>query len=72
MFTRDFDNPDMPLQMLFDRWPGTASVFMAHGMLCFGCPITPFHTVIDACLEYGLDVKGFRRELRAALSADQT
>jgi hybrid cluster-associated redox disulfide protein len=72
MFAREIDNPDMPLQVMFDRWPTTASVFLAHRMLCFGCPITPFHTVIDACLEYGLDEMRFRRELRAAISTQIT
>lgn len=71
MFGQDIDNPDMPLQVMFNRWPATASVFLAHRMLCFGCPITPFHTVIDASLEYGLDETRFRCELRAALAADQ-
>ena len=66
MCARDIDDPDMPLQVLFDRWPGTAAVFLAHRMLCFGCPIMPFHTVTDACLEYGLDEAGFRQELRVA------
>jgi hybrid cluster-associated redox disulfide protein len=65
----DIDNPDTPLQVLFDRWPSASSVFLAHGMLCFGCPITPFHSVIDACLEYDFDEIGFRRELRAAILA---
>lgn len=68
MFARDIENPDLPLQVLFDRWPRTALVFLAHRMLCFGCPIAPFHTVIDACLEYGLEEAAFRGELRAALS----
>ena len=72
MFARDIDNPDMPLQVLFDGWPTAVPVFLAHHMLCFGCPIAPFHTVIDACLEYGLDATGFRRELRSAVSARTT
>lgn len=68
MFARDIDDPDMPLQVLFDHWPGAASVFLAHRMLCVGCPIAPFHTVVDACLEYGLDEMEFRRELHAVIS----
>jgi hybrid cluster-associated redox disulfide protein len=63
----DFDDPDLPLQMLFRHWPETSAVFLSHRMLCFGCPITPFHTVTDACAEYGLDETAFRTELRAAL-----
>ncbi len=67
MTVPDIDNPDLPLQVLFDRWPAIAAVFLSHRMLCFGCPIAPFHTVVDACLEYGLDETRFRLELRAAL-----
>ncbi len=61
------DDPDLSLHLLFEQWPQTAAVFLSRRMLCFGCPITPFHTVIDACLEYGLDEAAFRAELRAAV-----
>lgn len=60
------DDPDLPLRVLFDHWPQTAAVFLSRRMLCFGCPIAPFHTVIDACTEYGLDEATFRAELRRA------
>ena len=63
------DDPDLPLGLLFDRWPQTAAVFLAHRMACFGCPITPFHTVADACAEFGLDEAAFRAALRDAVSA---
>jgi len=56
----DFDDPDLPLAELFWAWPQVVPVFMARGMLCPGCPIAPFHTVSDACHEYGLDERGFR------------
>jgi hybrid cluster-associated redox disulfide protein len=59
----------LPLQLLFERWPEVASVFQAQGMVCFGCPIAPFHTVIDACAEYGLDEIAFRAALQAAVAA---
>lgn len=72
METPDFDNPDMPLQVLFTNWPMTASVFQNGRMMCFGCPIAPFHTVIDACLEYGRDEVQFRRELNAAIASGPT
>lgn len=65
--TRDsIDDPDLPLARLFDEWPGAASAFPARGMLCFGCPIAPFHTVNDACAEYHLDEDAFRTALRRA------
>ncbi|KZM50437.1 DUF1858 domain-containing protein [Labrenzia sp. OB1] len=60
------DDPDLPLALLFKAWPQTAAVFIRHGMLCYGCPITPFHTVIDCCREYHLEEQAFRAELRAA------
>jgi hybrid cluster-associated redox disulfide protein len=63
----NIDDPNLPLVQLFSRWPKTVSVFRSHRMLCFGCPIVPFHTVIDACEEYGLDQVVFRTELRAAV-----
>jgi hybrid cluster-associated redox disulfide protein len=63
------DDPGLPLQRLFGCWPATARVFLAHRMLCFGCPIAPFHTVVDACAEYRLDESAFRAELRAAMQA---
>ena len=64
----DIDDPDLPLSRLFESWPTAGAVFMSHGMLCFGCPIAPFHTVIDACLEYRLDEDEFRAKLRAAVA----
>ncbi|WP_210528216.1 DUF1858 domain-containing protein [Rubellimicrobium arenae] len=60
------DDPDLALLNLFELWPGTGAVFLKHRMLCFGCPIAPFHRVIDACREYRLDEAEFREELRAA------
>lgn len=68
MFAPDLDDPDLPLLDLFSRWPDTAQVFLARRMTCFGCPVAPFHTVIDACAEYRLDEAEFRAALRAALS----
>jgi hybrid cluster-associated redox disulfide protein len=62
------DDPDLPLGLVFLRWPEVAVVFRARGMACFGCPIAPFHTVVDACAEYGLDETAFRAALAAAVA----
>lgn len=62
------NDPDLPLRLVFERWPEVAAVFHARGMVCFGCPIAPFHTVIDACAEYGLDEITFRAALQAAVA----
>lgn len=68
MHRPDFDDPDLPLSELFAQWPGLAVVFLEYRMLCPGCPITPFHTIAEACARYGLDEGSFRRELRGRLA----
>lgn len=60
------DDPDLPLADLMTHWPDTVHVFMRHKMLCVGCLVSPFHTIVDACAEYGLDESDFLSELRAA------
>ncbi|MEQ9257728.1 MAG: DUF1858 domain-containing protein [Roseovarius sp.] len=60
------DDPDLPLADLMTAWPQTIPVFVRHRMLCVGCVIGPFHTVADACAEYGLDEDTFLAELRQA------
>ncbi len=64
---RRIDDPDLPLADLMTLWPATVSVFMRHRMLCVGCLISPFHTVADACAEYGLDRETFLEDLRRAV-----
>ncbi len=67
----DFDDPDLPLSVLFAEWPSVATVFLDRRMLCPGCPIAPFHTIVDACLEYGLDESEFRGDLRRVILSTQ-
>ncbi len=62
------ENPDLPLDDLMASWPQTIPVFMRHKMLCVGCLVNPFHTVKDACAEYGLDETAFYAELRLAIT----
>lgn len=64
------DDPDLTLDRLMSLWPDTIGVFIRHKMLCVGCLIAPFHTVIDACAEYGLDEDAFRAELQEAARPD--
>jgi hybrid cluster-associated redox disulfide protein len=63
----EFDDPDLPLSRLFSGWPELALVFFNHQMLCPGCPVAPFHTIMDACHEYGLNEHDFRAELIRAV-----
>lgn len=64
-----FSDPDLTLSELMTEWPETVPILLAHRMLCVGCLISPFHTVIDACVAYRLDEIAFRAELRAAIAA---
>jgi len=66
----DIEDPDQTLADLMTQWPQTIPVFMRHRMLCVGCLVSPFHTVMDACLEYDLDETTFLEELSRAVSND--
>ena len=63
MKAHDIDDPDLSLDLLMSMWPDTIAVFLRHKMLCVGCMVSSFHTVIDACREYELDEWVFRAEL---------
>ncbi|MGC1496554.1 MAG: hypothetical protein WA790_12160 [Sulfitobacter sp.] len=62
----DLDDPELALDIIMTQWPATIAVFLHHNMLCIGCMVNPFHTVIDACREYHLDEQSFRVELHEA------
>lgn len=61
------DDPDLPLADLMTHWPDTIPVFLRHKMLCVGCFISPFHTIVDACAEYSLNERDFLAELQEAV-----
>lgn len=58
---------DMPLDDIMREWPATIGVILRHRFLCVGCPIAPFHTVVDACREHGADPDAVLAELRGAM-----
>ena len=66
MAQQDLDDLNLSLDLLMTLWPETITVFLNHKMLCIGCLVNPFHTVIDACREYDLDEAAFRVELHQA------
>lgn len=61
------ENPDLPLDELMTRWPQTVRVFLRYRLLCVGCLVSPFHTVVDACREHDIDERSFRADLRRAV-----
>ena len=69
MRRQNVDDPDLSLDSLMTIWPATINVFLRHKMLCVGCMVNPFHTVIDACHEYHLNEAEFRTELHEAIKS---
>ncbi len=65
----DINDPDMSLDTIMSIWPETIPVFLRHKMLCVGCMVNSFHTIIDACIEYDLDEITFRAEISQAIEA---
>jgi len=49
---------DRSVAELMSAYPSTIRVFIARGMHCVGCPISPFHTLSDAAEEHGLLLAG--------------
>ena len=45
---------DLTVSEILTRWPGVLRLFIDWHLLCVGCPITPFHTVVDVAFEHGL------------------
>lgn len=63
----DFNDPNMSLDTLMSIWPETIAVFLRHKMLCVGCMVNSFHTIIDGCREHDLDEMLFRLEIQTAI-----
>lgn len=54
---------DLSVAEIISRWPTTTRIFIDRRMHCVGCPISPFHNLLDAAEEHGLEY----RELVAAV-----
>lgn len=62
---------DLSVKEIMDRWPRTASAFIARRMHCVGCPIGPFHTLADAAMEHQLDAAELLEVVQQEVRADQ-
>ncbi|UVO38933.1 DUF1858 domain-containing protein [Bradyrhizobium arachidis] len=58
--------PDDLVDEVMRSHPATIRAFLDFRMSCVGCPIACFHTVLDACVEHGVDCNEFLRALRNA------
>lgn len=57
---------DLTVAEIMTNWPSTIRLFVAWRLHCVGCPISPFHTLVDAAAEHGREVEG----LSAAVAAE--
>ena len=65
-------DPDMTIDEVMRLWPQTIGVLIAYNMLCIGCALAPFHTVIDAAVEHGMDENRFLADLNRAIAKQLT
>lgn len=64
------DIDDLSLAEIMSRWPSTIRTFLDRRMHCVGCPIAPFHTLIDAAEEHGLLLAGLVADIERARLRD--
>jgi hybrid cluster-associated redox disulfide protein len=61
----DVSYADETVAALLAREPRAARVLLDHGMHCVGCAISPFETLAEICVIYGVSVEQLIVELRA-------
>ena len=64
------DIDDLSLAEIMSKWPSTIRVFLDRRMHCVGCPIAPFHTLIDAAEEHSLLLAGLVADIERARLKD--
>lgn len=57
----------MPIGEVVQKHPETVPVFLAHGLMCFGCAIARFENVEQGALAHGIDVDALVKDLNAAV-----
>lgn len=56
----------LTLAEIMSTCPSTIRLFIDRRLHCVGCPIAPFHTLLDAALEHGMPPE----ELIAAVASE--
>jgi len=46
--------PDLSMDEILDRWPGTIPLFLEYRMACVGCSMSAFDTLEEALSVYNL------------------
>ena len=58
---------DITLEQMMTEWPQTVAVLMRYRMLCVGCPISGFHTPVDAAREHETELDSLEESLIEAI-----
>ncbi|HZG29396.1 hybrid cluster protein-associated redox disulfide domain-containing protein [Ensifer adhaerens] len=58
---------DITLEQMMTEWPQTVAVLLRYRMLCVGCPISGFHTPVDAAREHEAELGRFEESLVEAI-----
>lgn len=58
----------MTIAEVVQKYPQTVPVFLAHGLMCFGCAIARFENIEQGAVAHGIDVDALLKDLNAAVS----
>jgi hybrid cluster-associated redox disulfide protein len=56
---KDSITPDLYIDEILERWPGTILLFLEHRMACVGCSMSAFDTLEEALRVYNLPQEDF-------------
>lgn len=59
---------DMPIGQVVEKYPQSIPVFLAHGLMCFGCAIARFENIEQGASAHGIDVDALINDLNKAIS----
>ena len=62
----------MPIGEVVEKHPEAVSVFLQHGLMCFGCAIARFEDIEQGALAHGIDVDALVKDLNEAISTPAT
>ena len=59
---------DMTIAEVVQKYPQTVQVFLAHGLMCFGCAIARFENIEQGAAAHGIDIEALMSDLNAAVT----
>ena len=59
---------EMTIAQIVEKHPETVLVFLAHGLMCFGCRSATTESVEEGAISHGVDVDALMKDLNAAVA----